>query len=63
MKLMRTEKVQLWFMINANKLYVAAAVFGAIFVLIWGDASQWKYEEDKNHFSTFFHPLIAELVL
>ena len=36
MKLMRTEKVQLWFMINANKLYVAAAVFGAIFVLIWG---------------------------
>lgn len=61
MKLMRTEKVQLWFMINANKLYVAAAVFGAIFVFIWGDASQWKYEEDKNHFSTFFSSIDSRI--
>jgi len=58
---MSSEKIQLWFLVNANKLYVAAAIFGAIFILIWGDASQWEYEEDKNHFSTFFSSIDSRI--
>lgn len=61
MKLMSSEKIQLWFLVNANKLYVAAAIFGAIFILILGDASQWEYEEDKNHFSTFFSSIDSRI--
>ena len=61
MTLMRSEKVQLWFLINANKLFVAAAAFGVIFVLIWGDASQWEYEEDKNHYSAFFSSIDSRI--
>ncbi|MCM2681110.1 hypothetical protein [Echinimonas agarilytica] len=58
---MRSEKIQWWFIANANKMYVITAVFSFIFVMIWGNYPQWEYEEEKESYDTFFSTIDARI--
>lgn len=46
---------------KCQQIVCSCSCFWRYFCLDWGDASQWEYEEDKNHYSAFFSSIDSRI--
>lgn len=59
---MSANRIFHWIQINEIKLYVATAVIGFIFAMLFGNAYQWEHKDKSEQYAAFFDSIDKRLV-